>query len=111
MQIALFRECMDRATALKIESDTAENPNVSYAEVFTRVDIEFGGSSKEGLRQKLYALKIDNKGKMGEQEWRDVHFKALNLQRQVGDVGPEESSSRRPCRSTAHGGSSWPRRP
>ena len=66
MQIALLRANVDKATSRKIESDLAVNPLMSYQEVFTRTDRDFGGANRETLRRQLAALRMDFRGKMSE---------------------------------------------
>lgn len=90
MQIALLKSNVDRATAQRIESDVAVNPTVTYQEVFTRTDMEFGGANRDILRRQLAKLAISHRGRMCETDWRAVYTEAVDLQRQLGDVSDVE---------------------
>ena len=86
MQIALLKSNVDRATSQRIESDVAVNPTVTYQEVFTKTDMEFGGANRDILRRQLAKLAISHRGRMRETDWRAAYTEAVDLKRQLGDV-------------------------
>ena len=91
--VSQFCESMDAVTKKIIDARRAENPDLTFGEIFQEVDVKFTKSARNTSRGKLEQMQLISAvhGKLTMREWENFDADFRILRSECSEIGDEEA--------------------